>query len=76
MTICGQLGFPDLFLTFTCNPNWPEIERNVKILNLRSDERPDMVTKVFKQKLDDLINDLKSGQVFGQILGCKFLKFS
>ncbi|KAL3010537.1 hypothetical protein AAZX31_07G147700 [Glycine max] len=69
MTICGQLGFPDLFLTFTCNPNWPEIERNVKILNLRSDERPDMVTKVFKQKLDDLINDLKSRQVFGQILG-------
>jgi len=25
MTICGHLGFPDLFLTLTCNPTWPEI---------------------------------------------------
>ncbi|XP_056862197.1 uncharacterized protein LOC130509905 [Raphanus sativus] len=25
MTICKHFGFPDLFITFTCNPKWPEI---------------------------------------------------
>ncbi|XP_024004792.1 uncharacterized protein LOC112081952 [Eutrema salsugineum] len=27
MAICKYFGFPDLFITFTCNPNWPEIVR-------------------------------------------------
>ena len=25
MTICNHVGFPNLFITLTCNPNWPEI---------------------------------------------------
>ncbi|XP_058774322.1 uncharacterized protein LOC131648594 [Vicia villosa] len=29
MEICSQVGFPNLFITFTCNPNWPEIQRYV-----------------------------------------------
>lgn len=24
MAICKHFGFPDLFITFTCNPKWPE----------------------------------------------------
>ena len=27
MTICKYYGYPDLFITFKCNPNWPEIVR-------------------------------------------------
>jgi hypothetical protein len=27
MTICKVYGYPYLFITFTCNPNWLEIER-------------------------------------------------
>ncbi|CAN6826533.1 unnamed protein product, partial [Brassica oleracea] len=27
MAICRHFGFPDLFITFTCNPKWPEITR-------------------------------------------------
>ncbi|KAF1870817.1 hypothetical protein Lal_00030126 [Lupinus albus] len=30
MAICSSLGFPGLFLTMTCNPNWPEIVRILK----------------------------------------------
>jgi len=26
MAICSQIGYPDFFITFTCNPSWPEIE--------------------------------------------------
>ncbi|KAL4330438.1 hypothetical protein AHAS_Ahas13G0400100 [Arachis hypogaea] len=27
MAICKHFGYPDLFLTITCNPNWPEFQR-------------------------------------------------
>jgi len=26
MAIGNQMGYPDFFITFTCNPNWPEIQ--------------------------------------------------
>ncbi|KAH1034343.1 hypothetical protein GYH30_054659 [Glycine max] len=32
MTICSTVGFPDLFLTFTCNPYWPKIQQSKKKL--------------------------------------------
>ena len=25
MSICKVYGYPDLFITFTCNPSWPEL---------------------------------------------------
>ena len=25
MAICRSVGYPDLFITFTCNPKWPKI---------------------------------------------------
>ncbi|XP_022032445.1 uncharacterized protein LOC110933536 [Helianthus annuus] len=30
MAICKSVGYPDLFITVTCNPNWPEIYRLFK----------------------------------------------
>lgn len=30
MAICTWAGFPDIFLTMTCNPKWPEITRFAK----------------------------------------------
>ena len=30
MSIVAKYGKPDLFLTFTCNPNWEEIKRNLQ----------------------------------------------
>ncbi|GKD06148.1 ATP-dependent DNA helicase RRM3-like protein [Tanacetum coccineum] len=39
MTICKFYGYPDLFITFTCNPNWPEISRFVAERNLKSEDR-------------------------------------
>ncbi|KAL5132857.1 hypothetical protein HKD37_03G006282 [Glycine soja] len=59
MTICGHLGFPDLFLTITCNPTWPEIQRKVTQSNLTPHNCPDIITRVFKIKLNQLMNDLK-----------------
>ncbi|GKB35961.1 ATP-dependent DNA helicase PIF1-like protein [Tanacetum coccineum] len=56
MTLCKNFGYPDLFITFTCNPNWPEIARFVAEKGLKFDDRPDVITRVFKQKLDSLMN--------------------
>ncbi|GJT67084.1 hypothetical protein Tco_1018564 [Tanacetum coccineum] len=45
MTICKNLRYPDLFITFTCNPNWPEIARFVAEKGLKYDDRPDIITR-------------------------------
>ncbi|KAG5098315.1 hypothetical protein JHK82_048169 [Glycine max] len=69
MAICGHLGFPDLFLTMTCNPTWPEIRRKVTQSNLTPNNCPDIITRVFKIKLNQLMNDLKHGNISGNIIG-------
>lgn len=68
--ICGSVGFPDLFLTFTCNPNWPEIQRVLRPMHLKAQDRPDIVSRIFKIKLDLLLTDLQKNKVFGKVLAC------
>ena len=76
MTICKVYGYPDLFITFTCNPNWPEIARFVDERGLKSEYRPDAITRVFKQKLNNLMRDLKDGDYFGKLeAGVKLINF-
>ncbi|GKB11257.1 hypothetical protein Tco_0845180 [Tanacetum coccineum] len=72
MTICKSYGYPDLFITFTCNPNWPEISRFVAERNLKSEDRPDVITRVFKMKLDNLMKDLKDRHIFGHVKGAVY----
>ncbi|KAL5194030.1 hypothetical protein HKD37_20G056166 [Glycine soja] len=67
--ICGHIGFPNLFLTLTCNPTWSEIQRKVRKSNLTPHDCLDVVSQIFKMKLNQLMNDLKRGHVFGAILG-------
>ncbi|XP_072073481.1 uncharacterized protein [Arachis hypogaea] len=43
MSICRVVGYPDLFLTFTCNPKWPELEDFLKNRELNAEDRPDVV---------------------------------
>ncbi|GAA0173393.1 hypothetical protein LIER_27020 [Lithospermum erythrorhizon] len=50
MALVQELGRPDLFLTMTCNPNWPEIKERLK-LREESQNRPDLLARVFKAKL-------------------------
>ena len=67
MTICKVYGYPDLFITFTCNPNWPEIERFMEEKGLNSEDRPDVITRVFKQKLDTIMKEFKDKNYFGHL---------
>ncbi|XP_031092245.1 uncharacterized protein LOC115996940 [Ipomoea triloba] len=67
MAICRWIGYPNLFITFTCNPKWPEIQRFIEVRGLRTEDRPDIVSCVFKMKLDSLVKELKSAELFGPV---------
>ncbi len=64
MALPKKFGKPDLFLTFTCNPDWPEIRA---ALPQHSHWRyhPDIIARVFALKLRALIDDIQNGQIFG-----------
>ncbi|XP_031116779.1 uncharacterized protein LOC116020446 [Ipomoea triloba] len=58
-------GYPNLFITFTCNPKWSEIQRFMEKCNLNAEDRPDIVSRVFKMKLDALVKEIRNGKLFG-----------
>jgi len=67
MAICSWVGYPDLFITFTCNHNWPELVDFLKKHNLKPRDRPDFVSRLFKIKLNHLIKEIKKGKIFGKV---------
>jgi hypothetical protein len=67
MAICAWIGYPDLFITFTCNHKWPELVNYLKKHNLKPEDRPDLVSRIFKIKLNRLITDIKKGNIFGKV---------
>ncbi|XP_057445063.1 uncharacterized protein LOC130737334 [Lotus japonicus] len=67
MTICMRFGYPDLFITMTCNANWPEIKSFVESRRSRPDERPDILVHIFKMKVNQLMKDFKNGHLFGKV---------
>lgn len=71
MVICSKMGFPDLFLTFTCNPNWHEIQRVLTPLHLKSQDIQDVISRIFKIKFDQLLSDLTKKGVLGKVFACK-----
>ena len=71
MTICSYVEFPDIFITFTCNPNWPEVQRLLASNHLKATDRSDIITRIFKMKFDELLADLTKKKVIGKILACK-----
>ncbi|KAF8093647.1 hypothetical protein N665_0381s0007 [Sinapis alba] len=66
MTICKHFGFPDLFITFTCNPKWPEITRYVKARKLKAEDRSNIICRIFKIKLDSLMDTLTKKNILGE----------
>jgi hypothetical protein len=67
IAICKRFGYPDLFITITCNSNWREIRDLLQQRNLKASDRPDIVCRVFKMKLDTLMDDLKNDELFGKV---------
>ncbi|ENN70626.1 hypothetical protein YQE_12665, partial [Dendroctonus ponderosae] len=57
MTIVARHGKPDLFITFTCNPTWPEITTNL-LYKQKWQNRPDLVCRVFHTKFLEFLDDI------------------
>ncbi|KAD4178348.1 hypothetical protein E3N88_26939 [Mikania micrantha] len=66
MTLIQDDGKPDLFLTMTCNPQWPEICYNLKADQIAQD-RPELVSRVFRVKLEDLKEQLFKKHLLGEV---------
>lgn len=66
MTYVRHYHRPDLFITFTCNPQWNEIKQYMFHGQSASD-RHDIVARVFKQKLKTLMDFIVKQQVFGKV---------
>lgn len=66
MTYVRRYGRADLFITFTCNPNWKE-NKDLLLPGQSPSERHDVVARVFKQKLKCLINVIYKGEIFGEV---------
>ena len=54
-----------MFITTTTNPNWPEIKDNL-LPGQDPHDRPDIVARVFRLKVQKLLQMLKSEMVFGK----------
>nr|GMC91137.1 uncharacterized protein LOC109173038 [Ipomoea batatas] len=63
MALVQRYGKPDIFLTITCNPNWPEIKNSLEYSN-GCYNRPDLISRVFRAKLEELKVELIKKKTF------------
>jgi hypothetical protein len=78
MALVRRFGKPTLFITFTTNPQWPEIRRHLARTRRATDDGDDTgplrhgaahydpatVCRVFKLKLDQLLHNIADHEVF------------
>ena len=70
MAVVKELGKPDLFVTMTCNPDWPEIASLTLKPGLTSAEkrhRIDIQSRVFNAKLSELKSEILVDGVLGKV---------
>ncbi|XP_074347406.1 uncharacterized protein LOC141686260 [Apium graveolens] len=73
MAICRWVGYPDLFITFTCNPKWPEINDMLGLIGQKDDSnRVDIVCRMFEIKLQQLMHYIKKEQPFDRVMACLY----
>ncbi|XP_041017911.1 uncharacterized protein LOC121260131 [Juglans microcarpa x Juglans regia] len=66
MALVQRYGKLDIFLTMTCNPNWQEITNELS-LHEESQNRPDLVARVFHAKVEELKDQLFKRQIFSKV---------
>jgi hypothetical protein len=64
LTIVTELGSPDVFITGTCNPMWPEIQERL-FPGQTAFDRPDVVAEVVHSRIEALVHNLRNGKYFG-----------
>ena len=62
---------PDLFITVTFNPEWPELARMIPAHSSIHDH-PDVVARVFWMRFSRIMKDIVVHKVFGAVLSYCF----
>lgn len=75
MAICQSIGYPDLFITFTCNSRWPEIQRYYAEQKIKPEDCPHICSRIFHLKLRSLMKVLKKRRIFGKIRAGTYINF-
>ena len=65
MAIARHFRKIDLFITMTANPNWDEVTREL-FPGQTSYDRPDLVAHIFRQKKQELMDNIYKREVFGR----------
>ncbi|CAN1294069.1 hypothetical protein LINPERPRIM_LOCUS22310 [Linum perenne] len=71
VAICRTLGFPGLFITFTCNTQWPEVEYMISLLlevEKKDPNHAEVLARVFKLKLNRSMSEIKTKEIFGRCI--------
>ncbi|XP_078433135.1 uncharacterized protein LOC144704557 isoform X1 [Wolffia australiana] len=68
MAIVRKMGKPDLFITMTCNPKWPDIIEAL-LPGQKSQDRFDICCRVFRLKLKELLHLIIDKEIFGKVKG-------
>ena len=67
MTIVRHSGRPDLLITFTYNPKFPEILSQLQVYQDAS-ARPDIVSRVFQLMVEEFMRPITKEKIFVTIL--------
>ena len=73
MALVRKFGKPDLFITMTTNPNWPEIQHSL-FPGESPVDRPDITARVFNIKHKELLDELIQKQTLGKVLAYTSMK--
>ncbi|KAM3273958.1 hypothetical protein ACQJBY_043247 [Aegilops geniculata] len=60
-------GSPDIFTTFACDPEWPEIIETLEH-GQKAVDGADITIQIHQMKLLDYLHTIRIGQVFGTVL--------
>uniref|UniRef100_I1Q7F0 Helitron helicase-like domain-containing protein n=1 Tax=Oryza glaberrima TaxID=4538 RepID=I1Q7F0_ORYGL len=66
MALVQRFGRPDYFITMTCNPYWDEITEHLEP-GQQPQDRPDLVTRVFRAKLRDMLDLIVKKKYFREV---------
>ena len=67
MKICQEYSPPTFFINFTGIPKWKEITSNLAP-GMKTEDRPDLVARVFRQKYDVLMFSLIKWDLLGMVV--------
>lgn len=65
LCLVDEYGGTTFFITATCNGTWPEI-KEMLLPGQTAFDRPDVVDRVFKNKLDALLANIRLGKYFDE----------